>query len=119
MTHKPKKISASRSEGVIRIQWENDETSEYSFRGLRAACPCAECRGGHENMGGPGSPEMMLIPIEVSEKVDLERIEPVGNYAIQIHWTDGHSFGIYTWQYLWELNPGGSSQEEGRGQSSE
>jgi DUF971 family protein len=119
MAKKPKKISASRSEGILKITWDGGETSEYSFRGLRAACPCAECRGGHENMGGPGDPEMMTIPIQVSEKVELDHIEPVGNYAIQLHWKDGHSFGIYTWQYLWELNPIEDGQEMDRGSSAE
>ena len=39
--------------------------------------------------------------------MQLERVDSVGNYAIQLAWKDGHSFGIYTWEYLRELCPCG------------
>lgn len=102
---RPSKVSASRSKAVMVIEWEDGLHCEYPYSGLRAACPCAECRGGHENMGAPGSPEMLLIPLNPRQSAELEQIEPVGNYALQLIWKDGHSFGIYTWEYLRQLCP--------------
>lgn len=105
MTVRPTNITVSRSRGLLQIDWEDGHYSEYPLAGLRSACPCAECRGGHENMGGPGSPEMLEIPLMDSQATSLADLQAVGNYAIQLFWRDGHSFGIYTWGYLRELCP--------------
>jgi DUF971 family protein len=105
MTYRPKKISVSRSKGTLTLEWDDDRICEYPLSGLRAACPCADCRGGHENMGQPGSPEMLEIPLINKASTELDQVQEVGNYAIQLYWKDGHSFGIYTWQYLRELCP--------------
>ena len=105
MTLAPKRIVASRSKGILSIEWSDGVSCDYPISGLRAACPCAECRGGHDKMGKPGSPEMLEIPIINKASTELVRIEQVGNYAIQLHWKDGHSFGIYSWLYLRELCP--------------
>jgi DUF971 family protein len=105
MPSRPKRIAISHSKRLFSIEWEDGELCEYPLSGLRAACPCAECRGGHENMGKPGSPEMLEIPIINMASSELDRVEQVGNYAIQLFWKDGHSYGIYTWQYLKELCP--------------
>ena len=102
---KPKKISASHSQGVLSIEWDDGHFSVYPFAGLRAACPCAECRGGHANMGQPGSADLLEIPLQPVQSAELEKLEKVGNYALQITWKDGHSFGIYSWDYLRELCP--------------
>lgn len=102
---RPARITASRSQRTMTIEWDDGKVCEYPYDGLRAACPCAECRGGHENMGGPGSPEMLLIPLNPGQTAELERIERVGQYAIQPVWKDGHSFGIYTWELLREMCP--------------
>ena len=110
MSSRPKRIAISQSKKLLTIEWENGVFCEFPLAGLRAACPCAECRGGHENMGKPGSPEMLEISIINKASSELDRVEQVGNYAIQLFWKDGHSFGIYTWQYLGELCP--TNQEE-------
>ena len=110
MASRPKRIAISQSKSQLSIEWEDGEICEFPLVGLRAACPCAECRGGHENMGKPGSPEMLEIPIINKASSELDRVEQVGNYAIQLFWKDGHSFGIYTWQFLKELCP--TNQEE-------
>ncbi len=107
MTPRPSKISASRSKGTLIIEWEDGHHSEYPLAGLRAACPCAECRGGHEGMGKGGSPDMLEIPLVPTGSIELESMEGVGNYALQLVWKDGHSYGIYTWEYLRQLCPCG------------
>ncbi len=103
----PKHIAVSRSRRVLIIDWEDDHRSEYPLEGLRAACPCAECRGGHEGMGEPGSPELLSQPLREGQSAELESLEMVGNYALQPVWSDGHSYGIYSWSYLRALCPCG------------
>jgi DUF971 family protein len=105
MAAKPVSIKASKSEGMLRIEWEDGLQSEYPLEGLRAACPCAECKGGHANMGQPGAPEMLEGRLDPGKSAALERLELVGNYALQLVWSDGHSYGIYTWEYLRALSP--------------
>lgn len=106
MVQKPKKVQVSKSNATLTIEWEDGFESNYGLTGLRAACPCAECRGGHENMSTRGSPEMLEIPLNVEVSSILERVDLVGNYAIQLSWKDGHSYGIYSWEFLRDLDPG-------------
>jgi DUF971 family protein len=92
----PVHIAVSRSKGVT-IEWSDGLKSEYSLRYLRDHCPCATCTGAH---GTPpqkpaGSPFPMFQPA-----LKILRLEPVGNYAIRIHWSDGHNTGLYTYEYL-------------------
>lgn len=110
MTPRPKNIKISRGEGTLVIDWDDGHHSEYPLSGLRAACPCAACRGGHEHMGGPGSPEMLEIPLISSRATELESAEIVGNYALQLVWKDGHRYGIYRWDYLRQLCPCGDHE---------
>ncbi|MBE0675421.1 MAG: DUF971 domain-containing protein, partial [Bacteroidales bacterium] len=72
---KPNSINASRKRSIVEIEWGDSHQSYYPFSLLRAACPCANCRGGHENMSSeppedvfekslPESPATHLIEIE-------------------------------------------------------
>jgi len=104
---KPLEITASRSRRVLTIVWEDAHRSEYPLAGLRAACPCAECRGGHQNMGETPTPLMLERPLGPNVSSELEEIVSVGNYALQPRWKDGHAYGIYTWGYLRQICPCG------------
>ncbi len=80
----------------VKIRWNDGAETVYPARVLRLACPCASC-----------SDEVTGRRILREESVALDvrpvAIEPVGRYAICIHWNDGHSTGIYTWERLREL----------------
>lgn len=103
---RPTAIQIDRKLNLLRLTWDDGHLSEYPFAGLREACPCAECRGGHENMGGPADPSVFdLIPLSPAKSYALTRVIPVGHYALTPEWSDGHSAGIYTWPYLRELCP--------------
>jgi DUF971 family protein len=104
---KPASIEASRSKGELVIVWDDGHRSTYPLRGLRAACPCAECRGGHENMSAEPSPSDLERPLAPGQSAELDSVEAVGNYALQPRWKDGHAYGIYTWGYLRRLCPCG------------
>jgi DUF971 family protein len=99
---------------MLLIDWDDSHHSAYPLAGLRAACPCAECRGGHENMGLPGSPDMLQWPLSPSRSGELESLEIVGSYALQPIWKDGHRYGLYAWDLLRQLCPCGEHDDEMR-----
>jgi len=101
----PAKIAISRSRSTLQIIWDDGHRSEYPLGGLRSACPCAQCRGSHEAMSVRPSPRMLEVPLAAGQSADLERIDTVGNYALQPVWKDGHCYGIYSWEYLRDLCP--------------
>ncbi len=100
---KPTQIQASHSQATLKIEWSPGETCELSFVNLRAACPCAECRGTHGATEGKPVTDGLELTLRSDQATQLDSIKPVGNYAIQISWKDGHSYGIYSWDYLREL----------------
>ncbi len=104
----PTGVTADAVKGELTITWSDGVEAVYSFALLRNACPCAECRGGHENMTSEPTPEMFQIPEMDPRAISLRDIEAVGNYALVLHWEDGHEYGIYNWNYLralWEKSP--------------
>lgn len=80
----------------IEIVWDDGRRIVYPARPLRLACPCAMCQ---DEMTGERIITDSALPILTYPT----KIEPVGAYAIQIHWSDNHSTGIYTWEKLSEL----------------
>ena len=98
MTVRPTGVTADRQKRQLTVTWDDGQASHYPFAGLRAICPCVECRGGHEHMGGP--PDVDLLHTAVNDALNLEFVQAVGSYALQFSWSDGHATGIYTWDYL-------------------
>lgn len=80
----------------IQILWNTGDETVYPARFLREQCPCASCV---DELTGERIVTPNLLPILVFPT----KIEPVGRYAIQIYWSDGHSTGIYTWERLYDL----------------
>ena len=105
MNIKPTNITANRSTNQLTIDWEDGHKSVYSFSLLRHACPCVECRGGHNKMRSEPDPLVFTLPDEESQAVSLDKVEGVGSYAVTFEWADGHHYGIYNWEYLRALCP--------------
>lgn len=81
----------------LAIKWEDNSESFISLEQLRRACPCAGCKGEMDVMGNVyKEPETPLSPASF----ELRQLNPVGGYAIQPVWNDGHSTGIYSFDYL-------------------
>jgi len=101
---RPKSITLNKTEGYLEIIWTDDVVCRYPLSQLREACPCVECRGGHAKMGLEHAPKnlLQLVP---KRSYGLKDLSPVGNYALQPLWDDGHSTGMYTWEYLRLLCP--------------
>lgn len=110
---RPQGITANRQTRELTIQWSDDHVSPYPFSLLRYACPCAECRGGHDKMGGPPDPEIFRRPDADTPATRLKNVEAVGTYAMTIEWEDGHHYGIYNWNFLRALCPCPQCRSEG------
>jgi DUF971 family protein len=102
---KPTQITANKIVGIFTIAWSDGHVSHIPFSLLRHACPCAECRGGHENMSALPDPAIFLLPLDDTSAVHILNVEAVGSYALTIAWEDGHNYGIYRWDYLRALCP--------------
>jgi DUF971 family protein len=105
MEPKPVDITANRTTQELAVVWSDKHVSNYPFRLLRAACPCAVCRGGHENMRPEPDQAVFDVQLPDSPATQMERLEAVGSYGVTIEWKDGHHEGIFNWHYLRLLCP--------------
>jgi DUF971 family protein len=90
----PTRIVVHQRSRVLELEFEDGSAHKLSFEFLRVHSPSAEVRG-----HGPGQ-EVLQVG---KRDVGIERIDPVGNYAIQPRFSDGHATGIYSWDYLHRL----------------
>ena len=90
-----------RDDGAIKIDWSDGVAAVYTPRLLRNACPCATCR---ERRAAPAEPNPLAV-LDAAECVPLtiSGMQPVGQYAYKVVFSDGHDSGIYTLEYLREL----------------
>lgn len=93
-TPSPTKIIAHRLSRVLELEFSDGRNFRLPFEYLRVYSPSAEVRG-----HGPGQEVLQVGKADVT----IEAIEPVGNYALQPRFSDGHSTGIYSWDYLYYL----------------
>ena len=99
----PEHIAISKSKG-IKIDWKDGHTSDYGLRYLRHHCPCATCTGSHGTP--PQAPPLQPAPFQLyTPTIKMNNVEPVGNYAVRILWSDGHSTGIYSFEHLRKICP--------------
>lgn len=78
---------------LLRITWADGHVSEFPARVLRARCPCATCVD--ENSG-----RRIFGESQVRPDIAMRKLELVGNYAVRVDWSDGHSTGLYSFDYL-------------------
>ena len=79
---------------TLAVSFDSDESFDLSAEYLRVESPSAEVKG-----HGPGQETLVAGKILVK----ILSVEPVGNYAVKIQFTDSHSSGIYSWDYLHKL----------------
>lgn len=101
----PEHIAVSKSRG-IEIDWKDGHHSSYGIQYLRDWCPCAGCTGAHGTEPRPKSGEKPAGPFQMYKPRErMLGIEPVGNYALRIKWSDGHDAGIYSYNHLRQICP--------------
>jgi DUF971 family protein len=103
MSSIPKRIKLEGGKDTLAVEWSDGHVSVYEYQYLRDRCPCATCTGAE---GGPARDRTSPNPLPLFKQAPRPvRAERVGRYAVQIYWNDGHSTGIYTFQYLRDLCP--------------
>ena len=96
MTTAPTNIKSHQQSRELELQWADGRTSRLGYALLRGECPCANCIS--ELTG-----ERLLDVTTIPDDIHPQNIELIGNYALQINWSDGHNTGIYTWEKLASL----------------
>lgn len=94
-------LSLRRDGDGLRVDWTDGSSTLAPWRTLRANCPCASC---NEERAKPPDPFKVLKPQEVAAGPPAPTaMRPVGLYAYQITWNDGHDAGIYPLDLLRKL----------------
>ncbi|OGA14534.1 MAG: 1-(5-phosphoribosyl)-5-((5-phosphoribosylamino)methylideneamino)imidazole-4-carboxamide isomerase [Betaproteobacteria bacterium RIFCSPLOWO2_12_FULL_63_13] len=93
-TPHPTEIKLHQKSRLLEISFSDGKTFQLSCEFLRVHSPSAEVRG-----HGPGQETLQTG----KKSVDITNIEPVGNYAIQLAFSDGHDTGLYSWDMLYEF----------------
>jgi DUF971 family protein len=96
----PTAITLHQKSRVLEVAFSDGATFRLPYEFLRVYSPSAEVRG-----HGAGQ-EVLQVG---KRAVEIRTLEPVGSYAVQPAFSDGHSTGIYSWEYLYEL---GENQEQ-------
>jgi DUF971 family protein len=109
---KPKQIKIVNKESIY-IRWNDEKETYISLKYLRDECPCANCKGETILLKTYRPPK---LNISNPDMYIVDKITPVGNYAIQINWKDGHNTGIYSWEYLLKLE---TDQKDSKAQNYE
>jgi DUF971 family protein len=93
-TPAPTEIKLHQKSRLMELTYADGKRFELSYEFLRVNSPSAEVRG-----HGPGQEVLQTG----KKNVEIVSVEPVGAYAIQPTFSDGHDTGIYSWDYLYEL----------------
>ncbi|OLC88851.1 MAG: hypothetical protein AUH88_00290 [Acidobacteria bacterium 13_1_40CM_4_61_5] len=114
---KPTSVKVHVSSGAgVDIAWSDGHASHYDFTYLREHCPCATCNDEREKKKAfsaavPAAPAALPI---FKPRPRAQAATSVGNYAIQISYSDGHGTGIYSYDYLRTLCPCAECEKEFR-----
>ncbi len=90
----PEEIRVKRAERRLEIAFDTGERFILPAEFLRVLSPSAEVQG-HGTEKPP--------PLGGKSNVGLTNAEPVGNYAVRLHFDDGHSTGLYSWDLLYRM----------------
>ena len=90
----PTELNLHRQSRVLEISFDDDSHFNLPCEYLRVYSPSAEVQG--------HTPDQRQLQVG-KENVNIDRIEPVGNYAVLLHFDDGHNTGIYSWETLYNL----------------
>jgi DUF971 family protein len=93
MSQTPSELRLSADKQTLTVAFD-DKSYDLSAEYLRVESPSAEVKG-------HGDSPKKIVPGK--QGITISALEPVGHYAVQITFADGHRTGIYTWEYLYEL----------------
>ena len=91
----PQSLTFKRGDACLNVRFDDGTDISIPYQNLRENAPSADVQG---HGSGPKPPQAP-VPADIT----VEKAEPVGRYAIRIHFSDGHSHGLYRWDYLRQL----------------
>lgn len=100
VTSKPAHLDVRKTEG-LHVEWGDGSASFYPCNLLRRMSPSADSKMLRDEIR---ENPLTILPSTPSGPITIENAELVGNYAIRFTFSDGHTAGIYTWDYLKSLN---------------
>lgn len=92
----PQSLELTDNDSVLQIVWDDGHVSRHKLSVLRAACPCAQCKGHHPS-------QSQNLQAEQFPEIRISDLAPIGRYAYGVGWSDGHNTGIYTLRLLREM----------------
>ncbi|MFQ5532386.1 MAG: gamma-butyrobetaine hydroxylase-like domain-containing protein [Candidatus Methylomirabilales bacterium] len=101
----PSDYQVDEAKRQLYVRWRDGHESHYSFDELREVCPCADCRTATAEKPQGGGLQVLTGPVIRREEIRIVQISPVGRYALSFTWSDGHSTGIYSFDFLRRLCP--------------
>jgi DUF971 family protein len=90
----PVEVKLKQAENILEISFDDANTFRFSAEFLRVHSPSAEVKG-----HGPGQE----VTVAAKRGVAINRLDPVGNYALRLHFDDGHDTGLYSWAYFYQI----------------
>ncbi len=90
----PTELRLEKSRRVLVVAFDDGQVFELPCEYLRVFSPSAEVRG-----HGPGEPKL----VTGRREVNIQQIEPIGQYAVALHFDDGHRSGLFSWDTLYRL----------------
>ncbi|WP_069471924.1 gamma-butyrobetaine hydroxylase-like domain-containing protein [Candidatus Marithrix sp. Canyon 246] len=90
----PTNIELHQKSKILEISFDNGEQFELSCEYLRISSPSAEVRG--------HSPDQAVLQVGKAD-INIDKIVPVGTYAVQLVFDDDHDSGIYSWEWLYNI----------------
>ncbi|GAA4426273.1 DUF971 domain-containing protein [Bremerella cremea] len=90
-------------DGRLKIDWSDDTKRVYRPRDLRDSSPDALTREKHSAQSSKPTNELTVLSAEELAPLSIKGMNPVGHYAYQIVFSDGHDSGIFTFEYLYQL----------------
>ncbi len=101
MTASPIHLDLQRETG-LRVDWDDCSSVFYPVSFLRRMSPSADSKASREDLV---QNPLAILQSTNNAPLSIDDIELVGNYAVRFTFSDGHSAGIYSWEYLHNLNP--------------
>ncbi|MEM6259298.1 MAG: DUF971 domain-containing protein [Planctomycetota bacterium] len=105
----PVHLDLKRSE-ALTIRWSDGRVSVYPVGLLRRLSPSADAQQTRQELA---QNPLAVLPSSSDQPMRIDRIEPVGRYAIRLVFSDGHQTGLYTWAYLRDIDPDNTAPHQG------
>lgn len=107
ITPRPRHLDLKKDR-ALTVQWSDGRVSIYPIVYLRRMSPSADARALREEMAHN---PLTVLPASASAEggsaatLTAERLELIGNYAVRVVFSDGHDTGLYSWEYLRQIDP--------------